>query len=46
MSGRVVDVDVNPDDPTEFYVGYASGGLWYTTNNGQSFVPVFDSTDV
>jgi photosystem II stability/assembly factor-like uncharacterized protein len=46
MSGRVADVDVNPDDPTEFYVGYASGGLWYTTNNGQSFVPVFDSTDV
>ena len=46
MSGRVVDVDVNPLDPTEFYVAYASGGLWYTNNNGQSFVPVFDSTDV
>jgi photosystem II stability/assembly factor-like uncharacterized protein len=46
MSGRVVDVDVNPDDPTEFYVAYASGGLWYTTNNGQSFVSVFDSEDI
>ena len=46
MSGRVVDVDANPDDPTEFYVGYASGGLWYTTNNGQSFTSVFDSEDV
>ena len=46
MSGRVADIDVNPDDATEFYVAYASGGLWYTTNNGQSFVPVFDSTDV
>jgi len=46
MSGRVADVDVNPDDPTEFYVAYASGGLWHTTNNGQSFVPVFDSADV
>ena len=46
MSGRVVDVDVNPDDPNEFYVAYASGGLWYTTNNGQSFVSVFDSEDV
>ena len=22
MSGRVVDVDVNPENPTEFYVGY------------------------
>lgn len=46
MSGRVVDLDVNPDDPTEFYVAYATGGLWHTTNNGQSFVPVFDSADV
>ncbi|HWH63131.1 MAG TPA: hypothetical protein VNS50_07640, partial [Ginsengibacter sp.] len=46
MSGRVVDVDVNPNDPTEFYVAYATGGLWYTTNNGQSFVPVFDHEDV
>lgn len=46
MSGRVVDVDVNPTDPTEFYVAYASGGLWYTNNNGQSFTPMFDSEDV
>jgi photosystem II stability/assembly factor-like uncharacterized protein len=46
MSGRVVDISANPADPTEFYVAYASGGLWYTKNNGQSFVPVFDSTDV
>src|SRR5215470_15484906 len=46
MSGRVVDLDANPDDPTEFYVAYATGGLWHTTNNGQSFTPIFDSTDV
>ncbi|HMU46889.1 MAG TPA: hypothetical protein PKC72_11000 [Chitinophagaceae bacterium] len=46
MSGRVVDVDANPDDPTEFYVAYATGGLWHTTNNGQSFVPVMDSLDM
>jgi len=46
MSGRVVDVDANPDDPTEFYVAYATGGLWYTTNNGQSFTPVMDSLDM
>ncbi len=46
MSGRVVDVDVNPNDPVEFYVAYATGGLWHTTNNGQSFTPVFDSLDV
>ena len=34
MSGRVVDVDVSPTDPTHFYVAYASGGLWFTDNNG------------
>ncbi|MGI9546233.1 MAG: WD40/YVTN/BNR-like repeat-containing protein, partial [Flavobacteriaceae bacterium] len=44
MSGRVVDLDVNPNDPTEFYVAYASGGLWYTNNNGTSFEPVMDSS--
>ncbi len=44
MSGRVVDVDVNPNDPTEFYVGYASGGLWYTHNNGTTFEPKLDNS--
>ncbi len=44
MSGRVVDVDVNPDKPSEFFVAYASGGLWYTNNNGTTFVPVLDQT--
>ena len=43
MSGRVVDVEVNPKNPTEFYVAYASGGLWHTTNNGQSLVPIFEN---
>ncbi|HMU59916.1 MAG TPA: sialidase family protein, partial [Chitinophagaceae bacterium] len=43
MSGRVVDMDVNPDNPNEFYVAYATGGLWHTTNNGQSFTPIMDS---
>ncbi len=42
MSGRVVDMDVNPADPTQFYVAYASGGVFVTRNNGQSFSPVFE----
>lgn len=46
MSGRVVDLAVNPKNPTQFYVAYATGGLWYTQNNGQSFTPVFDSMHV
>ncbi|WP_370226737.1 glycosyl hydrolase [Mesoflavibacter sp.] len=43
MSGRVVDLAVNPENPTEFYVGYASGGVWHTTNNGTSFTPILDN---
>ena len=46
QSGRVVDIDVNPSDPTEFYVAYATGGLWHTVNNGISFNPIFDSEDI
>ncbi|MHA7056845.1 WD40/YVTN/BNR-like repeat-containing protein [Aquimarina sp. M1] len=45
MSGRVVDVDVNPENTTEFYVAYASGGLWYTVNNGTTFDPVLDNAE-
>ena len=43
MSGRVVDFSVNPNDPTNFYVAYASGGLWETKNHGNSFTPIFDN---
>ncbi len=46
QSGRVSDIAVNPDDPTKFYVAYASGGLWYTDNNGTSFSPLFDKEKV
>lgn len=43
MSGRIVDIDVNPENTAEFYAGYASGGLWYTKNNGITFEPVLDA---
>ncbi len=46
MSGRVVDIDANPADPTEFYVAYATGGLWHTKNNGQSFTPIMDNLEM
>lgn len=46
MSGRVVDIDVNPKDPSVFYVCYASGGLWKTESNGSSFTPLFDKEAV
>jgi photosystem II stability/assembly factor-like uncharacterized protein len=44
MSGRVVDFSVNPNNPTEFYVGYASGGVWHTKNNGTTFTPILDNS--
>ena len=45
MSGRVTDIEVNPKEPTEFYVAYASGGLWHTVNNGTTFNPIFDNAN-
>jgi len=43
MSGRVVALAVNPDESTEFYVAYASGGIWYTKDNGISFTPIMNN---
>jgi hypothetical protein len=45
MSGRVSDIEVNPLNPKEFYVAYASGGLWHTNNNGNTFDPIFDNAN-
>ncbi|MBL7793435.1 MAG: glycosyl hydrolase [Saprospiraceae bacterium] len=45
-SGRVVDLEVSPADASHFYVAYASGGLWKTTNNGTTFEPLFDNETV
>ncbi|MCP4551068.1 MAG: glycosyl hydrolase [Bacteroidetes bacterium] len=42
-SGRISDLAVNPDNPSEFYVAAAAGGVWKTTNGGVTFKPVFDS---
>ncbi len=41
-SGRVADFAVNPENYDEWYVGFASSGIWKTTNNGQTFRPIFD----
>ena len=43
QGGRVDDLAVNPDDPHTYYVGFATGGLWRTTNNGTTFESIFDS---
>jgi photosystem II stability/assembly factor-like uncharacterized protein len=42
MGGRVDDIEAVESDPFTFYVGFATGGLWKTTNNGTSWTPLFD----
>ena len=42
QGGRVDDIAVHPTDNRIFYVGFATGGLWKTTNRGTTFQPIFD----
>ncbi|MEE9373130.1 MAG: glycosyl hydrolase, partial [Saprospiraceae bacterium] len=42
-SGRVSDFAVNPNNPFEYYVAVASGGVWKTVNAGVTYTPLFDS---
>lgn len=42
-SGRIADFAVNPQDHSEYYVAVASGHIWKTLNNGNTFDPVFDN---
>jgi photosystem II stability/assembly factor-like uncharacterized protein len=41
-SGRVDELAVLESDPTTFYVGMATAGVYKTTNAGTTFTPVFD----
>jgi len=43
MGGRVDDIAVVESDPRTYYVGYATGGVFKTTNAGTTFEPVFDT---
>ncbi len=43
QGGRVDDIAVHPNDRRTWLVGFATGGLWKTTNMGTTFEPVFDS---
>jgi photosystem II stability/assembly factor-like uncharacterized protein len=42
MGGRVADVAVVESNPSTFYVGAATGGLWKTINRGTTFEPIFE----
>lgn len=41
-SGRVADVEVDPNDANVWYVAAGSGGLWKTVNRGNTWTPIFD----
>ena len=40
--GRIIDIEVNPSDPSEYYVASGHGSLWKTVNRGTTFTPIFD----
>ncbi len=42
VSGRIVDLAVDPSHPSTWYVATAAGGVWKTTNAGTTFKPIFD----
>lgn len=42
MGGRIDDIAVVENNPSTYYVGTATGGVWKTVNNGTTFDPIFD----
>ncbi len=45
MAGRIADIVLDPEDPSTWYVGVGSGGVWKTVNGGTTWTPVFDDED-
>jgi photosystem II stability/assembly factor-like uncharacterized protein len=43
MGGRIDDIAAVDSNPYIYYVGFATGGVWKTTNNGTTFQPIFDT---
>ncbi|MHC4107660.1 MAG: WD40/YVTN/BNR-like repeat-containing protein, partial [Planctomycetota bacterium] len=42
MGGRLAAIALAPDHARTYFIGYGTGGVWKTTNNGTTFSPVFD----
>jgi photosystem II stability/assembly factor-like uncharacterized protein len=42
MGGRIDDITVVESNPSTYYVGYATGGIFKTDNNGTTFTQIFD----
>ena len=41
-SGRVIGFAVDPNNSARYFAAAASGGVWKTVNNGNTWTPVFD----
>jgi photosystem II stability/assembly factor-like uncharacterized protein len=41
-TGRLADLEIDPKNPSIWYVAVASGGLWKTYNRGNTWTPIFD----
>jgi photosystem II stability/assembly factor-like uncharacterized protein len=46
MGGRVSDIALDPQNPWRFYIGFATGGLVKTSNNGATFQNLMEKEDV
>ncbi|MGH9394811.1 MAG: WD40/YVTN/BNR-like repeat-containing protein, partial [Terriglobales bacterium] len=43
--GRIASAAGVPGDPSTYYLGSASGGLWKSSDGGHTFLPIFDGQD-
>src|SRR5262245_16557200 len=43
MGGRIDDIAVVESNPFVIYVGFATGGVWKSVNNGTTWEPIFDT---
>ncbi len=46
MAGRIDRFAVVESNPSIYYIGFATGGIWKTVNNGTTFTPIFDTYPV
>ncbi|TQV77123.1 glycosyl hydrolase [Aliikangiella marina] len=46
MSGRIADIDIDPNNRNIWYVAVGSGGVWKTINAGTTWEPLFDDQPV
>ncbi len=43
FSGMVRAIAIDPTDPNTIYIGSDNGGVWKSTNGGQSWIPLTDN---